>query len=322
MSVIKLSKNDITRNDDNSKIKLKKSDLYVDSALMSSWEASNKQSWDILNDYDNRINKGEWLDEEDRKAYKSAIDTYIKTSTSLRGIGKTLGEGYSDEDEKKWTDSIASMNKGYDDISKHYSQFVNETEYTHWYNKNKKAQEYESTLSAKDFAEYSQIGAAVANPTWDKAQAPVSILGWTPFGDGEDIVNMVTFAEANKLKGVQASLSAMQGGGGSQYTELVNLINEHMNDDEKAIYNYYIGKGETEKAKEYLDYVTDILRQRAGGAIAEKVNGTVGEAIMSGVAGVGSWISGMGNIDNYILGKEADPTTALQYAHGERNTDC
>jgi N12 class adenine-specific DNA methylase len=321
MSVIKLSKNDITRNDDNSKIKLKKSDLYIDSAMVSSWEASNKQSIGILNDYEKRINKGEWLDEEDRKAYKSAIDTYIKTSTSLRGIGKTLGEGYSDEDEKKWMEGIASINKGYDEISKHYSQFVNETEYTHWYNKNKKAQEYESTLSARDFAEYSQIGAGVANPTWDKAQAPVSILGWTPFGDGDDIGNMVTFAEANKLKGVQASLSAMQGGGGSQYTELVNLINEHMKDDEKAIYNYYIGKGETEKAKEYLEYITDVLRERAGGAIAEKVNGTAGEAIMSGIAGVGSWISGMGNIDNYITGKEADPTTALQYAHEKWSKD-
>jgi N12 class adenine-specific DNA methylase len=322
MSVIKLSKNDITRNDDNSKIKLKKSDLYIDSAMVSSWEASNKQSIGILNDYEKRINKGEWLDEEDRKTYKSAIDTYIKTSTSLRGIGKTLGEGYSDEDEKKWMEGIASINKGYDEISKHYSQFVNETEYTHWYNKNKKAQEYESTLSAPDFAEFSQKGAGVANPAWNDAHAPVSILGWTPFGDGKDIGNMVTFAEANKNQGISSSAQSMRGGGSSsEYSEIINLINTHMKDDEKAIYNYYVGKGETEKAKEYLEYITDVLRERAGGAIAEKVNGTAGEAIMSGIAGVGSWISGMGNIDNYITGKEADPTTALQYAHEKWSKD-
>ena len=33
-----------------------------------------------------------------------------------------------------------------------------------------------------------------------------------------------------------------------------------MNDEEKSIYNYYIGKGEVEKANEYLNNLSDVLR--------------------------------------------------------------
>ena len=192
MSVLKLSKNDIIRNNDNGeKIKLKKSNLSFDSTMLHGWEQSNRESLDIINSYNNRINKSEWLDEEDRTAYRKALDTYIETSNRLRGINKTFGEGYSDEDEQKWTDSIASMNKGYDEISGFYSQFGDEREYGQWYKTYTKQKEYESTLSAEDFEEYSQRGAGVTNPAWEEAHAPVNIGGWKPFGDGKTINNMV-----------------------------------------------------------------------------------------------------------------------------------
>ena len=97
--------------------------------VVRSWETTNKQSLDILNDYNNRINKSEWLDEEDRKKYRSALDTYIETSNNLRGINKMFGEGYTDEDEQKWTDSIASMNEAYDSTEKYYSQWIDEKDY-------------------------------------------------------------------------------------------------------------------------------------------------------------------------------------------------
>ena len=130
MSVLKLSKNDIIRNNDkDEKIKLKRSDLSFDSAMVSGWEQANRQSLDILNDYNNRINKSEWLDKEDRAKYRSALDSYIETSNLLRGINKTFGEGYSDEDEQKWNDSIASMNRAYDSTEKYYSQWIDEKDY-------------------------------------------------------------------------------------------------------------------------------------------------------------------------------------------------
>ena len=130
MSVLKLSKNDIIRNEDKEeKIKLKRSNLSFDSAMVSGWEQTNRESLDILNDYNNRINKSEWLDEEDRKKYRSALDTYIETANYLRGINKTFGKGYSDEDEKKWSDSIASMNEAYASTDKYYSQWIDEKDY-------------------------------------------------------------------------------------------------------------------------------------------------------------------------------------------------
>lgn len=130
MSVLKLSKNDIIRKEDKEeKIKLKRSDLYLDTARISGWEQTNRQSLDILNDYNNRINKSEWLDKEDRAKYRSALDSYIETANLLRGINKTFGEGYSDEDEQKWTDSIASMNQAYDSTEKYYSQWIDEKDY-------------------------------------------------------------------------------------------------------------------------------------------------------------------------------------------------
>lgn len=88
------------------------------------WETTNKQSLDIINDYNNRINKSEWLDEEERKKYRSALDSYIETANLLRGINKTFGKGYSEEDEQKWNDSIASMNSGYDEINNLYGKYT------------------------------------------------------------------------------------------------------------------------------------------------------------------------------------------------------
>lgn len=95
-----------------------------DPDVAKGWETTNKQSLDIINDYNSRINKSEWLDEEDRKKYRSALDSYIETANLLRGINKTFGEGYSDEDEQKWNDSIASLNKGYDEVNSIYGKYT------------------------------------------------------------------------------------------------------------------------------------------------------------------------------------------------------
>jgi hypothetical protein len=63
---------------------------------------------------------------------------------------------------------------------------------------------------------------------------------------------MVTFAEANRGNAGTSSAHGMISGGSSKYAEIVGLINSHMKEDEKKQYNYYIGKGDTQKAEEYL----------------------------------------------------------------------
>ena len=157
MSVLKLSKNDIIRNEDKEdKIKLKKSDLSYDSAMVSGWEQANRQSLDIINNYNNRINKSEWLDKEDRAKYRSALDSYIETSNYLRNINKTFGEGYSDEDEQKWTDSIASMNKGYEGINSFYGQFASDKVYGDWMAQKEADDAYNAKFSDIDVEKASQ----------------------------------------------------------------------------------------------------------------------------------------------------------------------
>ena len=58
MAVMKLSKNDIRKKNED-KIKLDKSQISYDSALVSGWEASSKNAYNELERYRQRINNGE-----------------------------------------------------------------------------------------------------------------------------------------------------------------------------------------------------------------------------------------------------------------------
>lgn len=255
-----------------------------------------------------------------------SLESTRENRLNVVNLGKEIEAYKSYWDEETYntlSSSIKKLSEGYDTYlqsAEIREQFKTQDEFNHWYEQwsaqNAKEQEWQSVLSAPDLDEYIQKGTGVANPTWNKAQAPISIGGWTPFGDGEDIGNMVTFAEANNYN---ASLSNLNNG--SDLARRVVMINQYATDDEKRIYNYYIGKGDTAKANEYLDYLYDQFEQRLGGVISEKVNGTAAEALFSAVNGVNSWFSGVGNIDNYLTGKEADPTNALQYAQGYMGED-
>ena len=255
---------------------------------------------------------------------RNSLDSTRESRVNLSKLDRELEsyKGYVDEDTyNSLSTAVKQLREGYGShlgSAEVREQFNSENEYNSWYDSYEKQQKYNAVLDAEDFEEYSNLGKSVANPTWEDAQAPFSIFGWTPFGDGDEVKNMVTFAEDNSSKAFYESAQRMIGGGGtSQHQEIVELIYWHMTDDEKKIYNYYIGKGDTENASEYLTYITDILRQRAGTKIAEQVDDTLLEAFVSGAAGVQQWITGIGNIDNFITGEEGDPTTALQYAHAE-----
>ena len=315
MSVLKLSKNDIHRNgDDDKKIKLNKSQISYDSAMVSDWETRQKEATNTLNQYRERINSGGFLSSEDLTAYRKAMDSYVETSTGLRGISKILGQGVDDDDT--WSGTITQMENGFKGISDYYSQWKTEDEYNaavewqkNWYDN------WGHYADEADFEEYKTKGAGVSNPSWEDSKAPVDIFGWKPFGDGADVSNMVTFAEVNKGKANTASANAVRGGGSTdEVTQLANAINMYMKEDEKAIYNYLVGKGETEKASEYLEELKDIFNRRAAGNYTEQVDDTAFEAVFSALAGLDSAVSGFKNLDNYIKGDEGDTTTALQYA--------
>ena len=230
------------------------------------------------------------------ESYKSYLDA--ETYNSLSSTVSKLREGYNSHLQSA---EIMDM-------------FDSEDSYTKWYEKYKKEEdEKNSVLNAEDFGEYSQIGKGVANPDWNSAHAPLEIAGWTPFGSGETINNMVTFAEANRKEAAISSAQAVRGGGTSKYGEIVDLINTYMKDDEKAIYNYYVGKGDTKKAEEYLTNITDILRQRQAGKIVEQIDNTALELVFNLAAGTQTGFQGLANSIALVNGGEGMQNSTLQH---------
>ena len=230
---------------------------------------------------------------------------------------------YDNESYSNVSSALREYKNIFDGINNFYSKFEDEEQYNSWYVDNKNLIELESAKDAEDFGEYSQIGTTVSNPNWNDAHAPLDIAGWTPFGEGKKINNMVTFAETNASEALKSSGQALRAGGNSEYGEIVDLINSEMEDEEKLIYNYYVGKGDTEKANEYLRIITDKLRERKAGKLVSQVDNTLLEGAFAYGAGLQSWFTSVGNIDNFIKGTEGDPTTTLQYAYSkmsENNT--
>ena len=94
-----------------------------------------------------------------------------------------------------------------------------------------------------DFEKYSQMGAAIKNPSLNDAE------GWLVVGDyhfgGDDVGNIVTYSRDNYL----AILAGERQGGGmvgsTKYMEMTG--------DEVAIYNYHLAKNGKEAAQNYLD---------------------------------------------------------------------
>ena len=128
MSVLKLSKKDIIMNeDDDNKIHLNKGQVSFDSAMISDWETRNKESYNILEEYRQKINNGGYLSADDLTAYRKAIDNYVETTSGLRGISKVFGQEVDDDDT--WSTTISQMESGFKDISEFYSKWKTEDDF-------------------------------------------------------------------------------------------------------------------------------------------------------------------------------------------------
>jgi len=126
MAVFKATNN---RKDTNSnKFKATENRSY-DSSIVGGWESTNNESLATINRYYEKISNGDYLSADDLKTYRSAIDSYVDSSTNLRGLNKSLGSNYTEEDEKKWTDSITSLNTNFDQASNYYSNWKTKKDY-------------------------------------------------------------------------------------------------------------------------------------------------------------------------------------------------
>lgn len=255
---------------------------------------------------------------DDLRARAEAINAWLYKNKDSVGEKEYTSFTKAISDFRKSGSSIIDAFKG---AVSFYSQFNSEDSYNAY---KKTEDEKQAVLGAADFDQYYQEGLKASNPSWKDSKPLFSLFGWTPFGDGDDVVNMVTFAEANGAAAFTEVAQAVRAGGGvDDRTKLILAINSYMTDDEKKIYNYYIGKGETEKANEYLMGLRETFAQREAGKFVSQIDNTAMEAVFSALAGIESFASGVGNIDNFFKGIEADPTTSIQYAQSamrENNT--
>ena len=255
---------------------------------------------------------------------KNTLDSTRESSINIDNLTREVEsyKNYFDEDTyNALNTSLQQLREAYDStlgLAELREQFDSEDAYKEWYATYKKHEETENeALNDVNFGGISQLGASVSNPSWKDSKDPINLFGWKPLGEGETINNMVTFAEANKDAIMIEYAQAMRGGGGvSKQTEFLYLINEHMTDEEKRTYNYFIGKGEVDKANEYLESLEATFTQRQAGTIADTAMSDKFSTMLFGlVAGLDQFASGVGNLDNLIMGTEADPITAVQYAN-------
>ena len=254
-------------------------------------------------------------------AYNSTNITYQDLVNRASFIQTWLDNNSSNIDDKTYSsidNALRTFNSNatyvldsFSSAKDFYSQFDTEDAYNSWY-KNYSAQQ--EILNSEDFEKYSQIGASIENPTYAAANRADNFLGWrNPFIDAPEIGNIVTYSRDNIDKITKEAQMANNSG------DLGDIIGDYryqyLTDDEVSIYNYYLGKGDKEKAAEYLASLDDVLNQRWSGKIAERVSGNrLGELVFAAGAGLDQFATGIGNIDNLFTGEEADAPTVTQYA--------
>ena len=245
---------------------------------------------------------------DDLEKRRKTINSWLKLNQNKVENYDSLAKSLADL-EKSTADVYGSFKSAKD----YYSQWDTQEAYDAY---KKTEDEKKAILEAPDFKEYSDKGADIKNPTYAEAMGSDNFLGWVnPFAKKDEIGNIVTFSRENAdiiekaLATANSNLDASTVAGDYRY--------RYMTDDEVGIYNYYLGKGDKERADAYLSSLSDSLEQRWGGKIADRMSdNTFLEMTFAVGAGLDQFASGIGNIDNYLKGTEADPTTATQYASG------
>ena len=330
-----------------------------DPDVVSDWQTTNTESWDTISNYYNKIKNSEYLSADDMTAYRTALDNYISSTNSLRGISKTFGSGYTDEEEKKWTDAVSNMNTDYDNINSFYSNFKNEDKYKE-YLKNLPIQEaMKITDMSRGERELELVGQI--RDAWNEWQEKLDKvseyhIGSTPYNEHMEVATQARIACAELERQYESEFGVWYNGadiswddiykGKSTYYDIHKysdpaladeefenyaqlgaennlLIREDDNiipkfnyfqGDELKVYNYYLGKGDTESASKYLEAMSETLTARHGAAVADQWDDNIFEKYLFGFfAGMEQFATGIGNL---FTDEDYYETSATQIASG------
>ncbi len=165
----------------------------------------------------------------------------------------------------------------------------------------------------EDFTYYANLGGSMENPTAKEAEFGV-------FEDGYRFVkkkpnNIVTYSRDNAAELLKLENLYGQAEGSTRYC--------YLTENETRVYNFLLGKGDTEQAQEFLKLMDDILLRRKGMDYAQEIlsmepgiNREITIGINAFSSGARSWAQGI----EQIFHREALPTEDWQYeAQSVRN---
>ncbi len=255
--------------------------------------------------YDSTIN--DWI--SSIAPQKSNFD---KEAASIRAIIEENKDYLNPDYVKSVFSALDSASKVQNDIlnnasehAKYWSQWENKDSYLEWQQYRK---EIDPILNADDFDEYFAAGEAKGvKENWRS-----------------DVENNIAYLRNPEILELYESSAKSANGGsfGTVENVLLNKINykaaKYMTDEEYKVYNYYVGKGESEKAESYLKSLEETLTRRQAGELVSEIKGKpLKEAYFALESGADQFWSGVGNIDNLIMGTEGDLPSATQMASPE-----
>ena len=169
------------------------------------------------------------------------------------------------------------------------------------------ANTYNAYLEAPDFTEFSEMGAAIENPSVWEAERGLDLFGWRPFA--KDIGNIVTYSRNNYDELALGAVNNSQMEGDVHY--------KFMTDDEVDIYNYLLAKEGDGAAQEYLGYLEETLNYRQGSMWAENIGNIesgIGRTFATGAFGLGAGLDQFGSGLKQLGTSDRLPTSATQFA--------
>ena len=286
----------------------KKTASQVDQAYLDSFFADTDAFFKASNERYNTIG---WSNAQ------SLYETTSKEWSDLRNRANkisTWAEYYKDQlDEETYnsiTETLSSINKsgnsihsGFHQNRNFYSYFDSEDEYNTW---KAREDEKQAVLGAEDLEEYFAAGEAkaVREKWYSGIENNVAYL--------RNPENLEVYEKAAKRSSNGLDFGMVEN---TVLDKLEYKAARYMTEDEYKVYNYYVGKGETEKAQNYLNSLEDDLTKRQAGRLISDIEGNkLKEIFFAAEAGVDQFWSGVRNLDNLVTGAEADHTSATQYA--------
>lgn len=227
-------------------------------------------------------------------------NSYIGLKTKRDDLYSTIVSGYMRGGYTKEKAEQVALNDGriakYDEELSQYGDMSNAakslSDKKQFYNNATRVQEgialHDNAKNAEDFDEYSKTGADIPNPTFED----VSGHFWLPSGV-KKIKNKVTYSRENYDEALDEEIKAAQGQPNvTKYG--INPLYTQMNEEEVAIYNYYLAKEGEEKADQFLESITETLNYREAEADFEKIkDSAILEGLVALSAGINQWGSGV-----------------------------